>query len=1199
MRRLLFILCAVLIHSYLLYTPQAFAAQALIPETGQTTSYAAGDDGALRPGVAWDAAGRFTPKGNGTVADNLTGLVWLQNANCTDTVGGIAKPNGYLPWASALTWSNNLASGKCGLIDGSSSGDWRLPNVEELESLVDLRRLFPALPAGHPFGAVHAGYFWSSSSYAYNTSYAWSVYMDGGVVYVDNKTNGNFYVWPVRGGQSGALGDSGISFSFIPAQTVNIPFEVTVSAKDVFGNPDTRFNGEVVLSASIGEVTPFSVYLSNGTATLPLKMDSQSNYVAIRGSGGGKKGESNPFAVSGSDSGSAYLGGVVKDLSDAPVSGATVTLDNGTIKTPYVTASDGKYSFSNFEPGRYTVKADDALGILSSGQVSVDLSNGQTVDRDLKIMGSMCNTERLTPVLLVPGIMGSSTGWGGIYPTLPQSAPDWDYSGWSKASWGLHDPRDIAGWRNLVTELESAGYERGCTVFPVPYDWRMDLDDAAQKYLKPWIDEAKRIAGTEKVSIIAHSMGGLVARSYIQNSPARNDIEKFAMVGTPNHGAAPAYYLYAGGEPETADKVSLLNSYPSESFKNWIAKFYQRTSELMLTTYKTPALPGLYRLQMYNLAQKHIPSAKQLLPTYDFLVPNGSLSCEKNQWLTDLNNAESKDLMGKEDDTHGKIKTKIFAGKDYYTVNNMMVGPRMCSLAKYYKDGSPFSSFFDSIGSVPGGDGTVLSGSASLGNLVSFTDDKKSQHAGLIETYKRDLVVFVKGVAVSTSSQKALSKMTALLSLPGTNDNELAVSVMGRVQTCIVDSLGRKSGIDPATNLLVDEIPQGVIAVDLKGGNITVGNAVDGTYTLYLKDAYQEDYTVSISYMDGMDTVYKRNVGFNHANTTSFAFTVSSGNTEKITIIGLPDAPSSLQADAVGTTSLTTRLSWTASTTPGITGYNVYARVVDEPTLSIIGTTVGATFAIDHPWALDSTVKARVYAVSATKTDGTESFLSGMVTNDDRDHDGLTDAEEAALGTDPTKADTDGDGYNDAQEVQRNSNPLDKLSFPQSLLTALLSGTGKGTVVNAQAGMACSADCSAPVALNTTFSLQANPAEYSFFSGWSGACSGSGNCSVLMDNDKTVTATFNQDTAHAVRWDVPTISYFSTLSEAYAQASSPVTIKAWGTEFSGDVTFGANKAIKIRGGYNGGYTANSGKTVLRGAVRIRNGSVRVENLTVR
>jgi List-Bact-rpt repeat protein len=162
-----------------------------------------------------------------------------------------------------------------------------------------------------------------------------------------------------------------------------------------------------------------------------------------------------------------------------------------------------------------------------------------------------------------------------------------------------------------------------------------------------------------------------------------------------------------------------------------------------------------------------------------------------------------------------------------------------------------------------------------------------------------------------------------------------------------------------------------------------------------------------------------------------------------------------------------------------------------------------------------------------------------------------------------------------------------------------MSGTGKGSVVNAQSGMACSADCSAPVALNTTISLQANPAEYSLFSGWSGACIGNGDCTLIMNADKAVTATFDKDAEHAVRIDTPAITYFATLIDAYLPAPSPAVIKAWGTDFTGDVTFGANKAIKICGGYNSGYTANTGKTVLRGVVRIRNGSVRVENLIVR
>ena len=53
-----------------------------VEKTGQTTSYATGDDGDLEKGLAWPNP-RFTDNEDGTVTDNLTGLIWLKNANWT------------------------------------------------------------------------------------------------------------------------------------------------------------------------------------------------------------------------------------------------------------------------------------------------------------------------------------------------------------------------------------------------------------------------------------------------------------------------------------------------------------------------------------------------------------------------------------------------------------------------------------------------------------------------------------------------------------------------------------------------------------------------------------------------------------------------------------------------------------------------------------------------------------------------------------------------------------------------------------------------------------------------------------------------------------------------------------------------------------------------------------------------------------
>jgi hypothetical protein len=167
-----------------------------VPKTGQTTCYAdngteencagTGQDGEHQAGVAWPEP-RFTDNLDGTVTDNLTGLIWLKDANCFST----------RTWDNALSDCNGLANESCGLTDGSQAGDWRLPNRYELESLLDMSNYNPALPTGHPFSNVQSIYYWSGTSYAFNTDSAWYVYLpNGGVSYIIKTIP--YCVWPVR-----------------------------------------------------------------------------------------------------------------------------------------------------------------------------------------------------------------------------------------------------------------------------------------------------------------------------------------------------------------------------------------------------------------------------------------------------------------------------------------------------------------------------------------------------------------------------------------------------------------------------------------------------------------------------------------------------------------------------------------------------------------------------------------------------------------------------------------------------------------------------------------------------------------------------------------------------------------------------------------------------------------------------------------
>jgi hypothetical protein len=234
-------------------------------QTGQTTSYATGDDGDLKRGVSWPAP-RFEDNADGTITDHLTGLIWLKNANCGEIMN----------WNDALTYCNNLASGSCGLTDGSVVGDWRLPNRKELLSLVDYSRSYPALPQGHLFDNVQSSYYWSASTNAGSTFSAWYVYMYHGYVYYYYKSYA-LYVWPVRGGQVGSFGDLTISNpnggeSLIKGQDYNI----TWTSVNISGNVKIAlYKGNTKVLLIWEDIEPFT---SNLLFTPPSTLLDGSDY---------------------------------------------------------------------------------------------------------------------------------------------------------------------------------------------------------------------------------------------------------------------------------------------------------------------------------------------------------------------------------------------------------------------------------------------------------------------------------------------------------------------------------------------------------------------------------------------------------------------------------------------------------------------------------------------------------------------------------------------------------------------------------------------------------------------------------------------------------------------------------------------------------------------------------------------------------
>jgi len=144
--------------------------------------------------VVLAAGPRFTKTepvaGQPVVADNTTGLAWQ---GCAAGLSGSACATGSV---TTYTWQNALKY--CEGLTWGNQTDWRLPNVGELDSIVDDRRVSPSIDTT-AFPATPNNYFWSSSSYAGGTTNAWVVSFSYGNVGSLYKAD-TYYVRCVRGG---------------------------------------------------------------------------------------------------------------------------------------------------------------------------------------------------------------------------------------------------------------------------------------------------------------------------------------------------------------------------------------------------------------------------------------------------------------------------------------------------------------------------------------------------------------------------------------------------------------------------------------------------------------------------------------------------------------------------------------------------------------------------------------------------------------------------------------------------------------------------------------------------------------------------------------------------------------------------------------------------------------------------------------
>lgn len=130
-------------------------------------------------------------KNNGVVIDSKTGLMWKQ---CTEGTRYNVKTEqcdgdeNVYTWQGLLQYTQQLNQGEIG--NSRSYNDWRIPNIKELESIVEYRCISPSINLD-VFNNTEGVSFWSASSVFFSPYKAWTVHFHSGTIALNHKTEYN------------------------------------------------------------------------------------------------------------------------------------------------------------------------------------------------------------------------------------------------------------------------------------------------------------------------------------------------------------------------------------------------------------------------------------------------------------------------------------------------------------------------------------------------------------------------------------------------------------------------------------------------------------------------------------------------------------------------------------------------------------------------------------------------------------------------------------------------------------------------------------------------------------------------------------------------------------------------------------------------------------------------------------------------
>jgi pimeloyl-ACP methyl ester carboxylesterase len=286
-------------------------------------------------------------------------------------------------------------------------------------------------------------------------------------------------------------------------------------------------------------------------------------------------------------------------------------------------------------------------------------------------------------VVLIPGFGASWNANAFLNCTKDPNPNNWSLAPYAEA---IYNP--------IITALNLSNL----TAKTFYYDWRQEIPTNSGLLASTINNFAPE---SEKVDIIGHSMGGLIAANYFVDQDIDNKINRLITVGSPLKGVVKSYPAWAGGDIWE---------------DNFIAK-------VAMTLYLKHC--GGVISNNRSTIQNHIPSVKNLLPKIDYLIDLKSKSSipvlgmnTQNNWSVDLNK-----LLG--------IKFKTLTGRGFETLHKIQVkDPNKNDLQRNdWVDGKPVGKVFSNDG-----DGTVLLTSSKLDEDHNTTINQS--HSGLISSFQ-------------------------------------------------------------------------------------------------------------------------------------------------------------------------------------------------------------------------------------------------------------------------------------------------------------------------------------------------------------------------------------------------------------------------------------------------------------------------------